>query len=460
MNKSALRPPFVPQPTTIEETGLSFTQLVDLCVKAVYFRGRPSGREISDALCLPFSVVEELLAFLKREKVIEVVGSGGISEQQYRYALTEKGEAKASEALQRNQYVGPVPVPFSSYLEVIKQQSILNIEVDRATLDECLTGLVLDATTHRLIGPAVNSGRSLLLYGKPGNGKSSVARAIGRMLPGHVLIPYAIDINGQIISVYDPRVHSEVGEDELAVEERRTWFDSRYQMLREEEIQEGKRDQRWVIARRPFVVTGGELTLPDLELKYSNQTNYYVAPVQVKANSGVLVLDDFGRQLIQPKELLNRWIVPMEERQDHLSLLTGETLEMPFEVLLIFSTNIPPSQLGDEAFFRRIRHKVEIKDPDEDSFLRILQIVCEQNGIDYSDEGGQYLLERYYRPKNRQLRGTHPRDIIDLMLDIGKFEHTTPKLTHEWIDIASAAYFMEDDEEDMVVPELRSLRAA
>jgi len=460
-----LRPPFVSQPSTIEDTGISFGQLIDLCVKTIYFRGRPSAREVAEVMKLPFAIVEELLAFLKREKFVEVVGSTGISEQNYRYALSDKGEAKAAEALQRNQYVGPVPVPFQVYCDIIKRQSILNIAVDRATLDEALKGLVLDATTHRLIGPAVNSGRSVLLYGKPGNGKSSVARAIGGMLPGYVLIPYAIDVNGQLITVYDPRVHERVGERELPSEHLRKWFDTTFQVIREEESHEGKRDQRWVITRRPFVVTGGELTLADLELKYSAQTNYYVAPVQVKANSGTLVLDDFGRQLIQPKELLNRWIVPMEERADHLSLLTGETIEMPFEVLLVLSTNIPPTQLGDEAFFRRIRHKVEIKDPDEESFLRILQQVCSQKNLKYSESGGRYLLEKYYRPRHRPLRGTHPRDLVDLMLDIGKYEHAKPELNKEWVDIASAAYFMNEDEaettdgSDAAMP-LRSLRAA
>jgi hypothetical protein len=431
-------PPFRPQPNNVEETGIGFGQLIDLVVKHIYYGGRPTAREITDAMALPFNVVDAGLSFLKREQFIEVVGSSGLGEREYQYALSEKGTERAIEALDRNAYVGPAPVPFDQYVQVVMEQSVRNINVDAAAVDRALHDLVLTSTTRNLVGPAVNSGRSMLLYGDPGNGKSSIAKGIGRMLHGSVLIPHAIDVGGQTIRVFDPRVHVIAEEPESAAERRGDFAPQRA---------ERRRDQRWVVARRPLIITGGELTLADLELKYSAQSKFYIAPVQMKANCGILVIDDFGRQLVQPKELLNRWIVPMEARVDHLSLLSGETIEIPFELLLVFSTNIPPQQLGDEAFFRRIRHKIEVGDPDEAAFLKILRLVCNANSVPYEEEAGHYIIERYYRPKQRHLRGVHPRDIIDLLMDISSFQGRSPECSRELLDLACASYFIDDRED-------------
>ena len=428
--------PFHAQPNTIEETGLGFGQLLDLCIKTIYYAGRPSAREVSEAMALPFNIIDVLLAFLKREKLVEVVGTAGIGEQQYQYTLSEKGNERAVEAIDRNQYLGPAPVPFSEYVEVIKEQSVRNMRVDPAAVDAALNDLVLTPITRNLVGPAVNSGRTMLLYGDPGNGKSSIAKGIGRMLKGDVLIPYAVDVNGQIVRVFDPRVHTELPEEPEDLSERR----GGYVPVRPER----RRDMRYVVCKRPLLMTGGELTLSDLELKYSPQAKFYIAPVQMKANCGILVVDDFGRQLVSPKELLNRWIVPMEARVDYLSLLSGETMELPFELLLVFSTNIPPGQLGDEAFFRRIRHKIEVGDPDEESFLKIMKLVCQANGVPYDEQAGRYIIARYYRPKNRNLRGVHPRDIIDLLMDIASFRGVDPVCTKELLDLACQSYFIDD----------------
>ena len=433
--------PFRPQPNSVEETGIGFGQLLDLAVKTIYYGGRPSARDVAEAMALPFNVVDNTLAFLKREQFIEVVGSSGVGEQQYQYALSEKGTERALEALERNAYVGPAPVPFEQYIAVVMEQSVRNLRVDAATVDRALHDLVLTPITRNLVGPAVNSGRSMLLYGDPGNGKSSIAKGIGRMLKGRVLIPHAIDVGGQTIRVFDPRVHT-VAEDEEEHSDRRGDFHP--------QRAERRRDQRWVVAKRPLIITGGELTLSDLELKYSPQSKFYIAPVQMKANCGILVIDDFGRQLVQPKELLNRWIVPMEARVDHLSMLSGETIEIPFELLLVFSTNIPPQQLGDEAFFRRIRHKIEVGDPDEAAFLKIMRLVCNANSVPYEDEAGHYIIERYYRPKGRHLRGVHPRDIIDLLLDICSFQGRPAECSRELLDLACASYFI-DDRNDSVL---------
>jgi hypothetical protein len=428
---AAYQVPFRPQPNTVEETGIGLGQLIDLCVKTIYYEGRPSARQLSDHMALSFNVLESVLSFLKREKYLEVVGSSGIGEQQYHYALTDKGLEKAAEALDRNQYVGPAPVPYDVYVEVVMEQSVRRMRVDAEVVDRALADLVLSSTTHSLVGPAVNSGRSMLLYGDPGNGKSSIAKGIGRMLHGDVLIPHALDVGGQTIRVFDPRVHVPVETGDVVP-------------ISSIARVEQKRDQRWVQCRRPLIMTGGELTLADLELKYSPQSRFYIAPLQMKANCGILVIDDFGRQLVQPKELLNRWIIPMESRVDYLSLLSGETIQLPFELLLVFSTNIPPQNLGDEAFFRRIRHKIEVGDPDEASFLRILELTCEHNRLPYDAAGGRYLIERYYRPKARHFRGVHPRDIVDLIVDISSFEKRPPAFTPEWIDLACASYFIED----------------
>jgi hypothetical protein len=434
--RSANAAPFRAQPTTVEETGISFGQLTDLCVKTIYQVGRVNARDISDRLSLPFAgVIEPVLSFLKREKFVEVVGAGGLSEQQYQYSLSDRGNERATEALDRNQYVGPAPVPFTDYVEVSKEQSIRRLSVDSGGVSDALGDLVMTETTRSLVGPAVNSGRTILLYGEPGNGKSSIAKGIRRMLKGQVLIPYAVDVNGQTIRVFDQRVHQPV--DNAAFERRRN---DMVGMANDPRL-----DTRWVVCQRPLIIAGGELTLGDLELKYSPQSRFYIAPIQMKANCGVLVIDDLGRQLVRPQELLNRWILPMEGRVDYLSLLNGETIEVPFELLLVFSTNIPPSELGDEAFFRRIRHKIEVGDPDEISFLEILRRACELHSIPYADAAGRYLIERFYRPTHRPLRGVHPRDIVDLLLDISSFQKRSPEFTPEWIDLACASYFIDEN---------------
>lgn len=431
--------PFVPQPGSVEETGLELSLLVDLMLKTIYFLGRPSGRTLADQLALSFPVTEELITFLRQEQAIEMVGSAGVGEQAYQYALTDRGRRKAEEALGRSQYVGPAPVPFDLYTEVLAQQSASDIRIDRGTLLSGLAHLVLSRRVLAGLGPAVNSGRSLLIYGKPGNGKTAVTTAIGRMLPGQVLIPYAVVIHGQIIKVFDPRLHQKIAA-EVPTERR-------------QEAQrppptgvERRRDRRWALARRPVVSVGGELTLQDLELRYSSLSQFYIAPLQWKANSGVLIIDDFGRQMIQPQDLLNRWVVPMEQRVDHLSLHTGDNVELPFDTLLIFSSNIPPGRLGDEAFFRRIRHKVEITNPTVEDYLEILRRVCEERGVAYSEEGALYLLGTYDEHSDRELRACHPRDLVELLLDITRFYGEEPVLSPEWLDLACASYFVELEE--------------
>ncbi len=425
--------PFVPQPLTVEETGLDFSMILDLVVKAIYFAGRPAARQVAAQIALPFPVVDEILTFMKREQMTEVVGSSGMGEQLYQYALSGKGMEKAEEALARNHYVGPAPVPFELYLEVLKAQSIRNIRLTPQSVDNAVSHLVLDGSVVEALGPAVNSGRSMLIYGGSGNGKSTITGAVGRMLPGEVLIPYAIDINGLIVKLFDPRVHDEIAPDRSG--DRRNADPNGGSSER-------RRDRRWVVSRRPMISAGGELTLSELELKFSPQSKFYIAPLQWKANSGIMIVDDFGRQMIQPKELLNRWIVPMEERVDHLALHTGDIVEVPFDCLLIFSTNLHPSQLGDEAFFRRIRHKIEIPDPTKEQFLEILSRVCQQREMPLDPESAMYLVDRYYTRLDRGFKGCHPRDIVEIITDICMFHGDRPVFDRRYLDQAAHSYFV------------------
>jgi predicted ATPase with chaperone activity len=427
---------FRPQPRTIEETGIDFGQLTELCLKTMRYGGRLSGGEVANRMRLSYKVVEVVLAFLKREKLVEVVGAQGLTEQQYEYTLTDKGYEKATEALERNQYVGPAPVPLAEYVEVVKRQSVRKVTVTPDAVYSALSDLELSVQIRRLIGAAVNGGHSILLYGKPGNGKSSIAKRITAMMGGGVLIPYAIDVGGQTIRVFDPRVHAPL--EGPVVTERRSVEVGRDGVER-------RRDPRWVVAQRPLITVGGELTIEDLDLKYSPSTKYYLAPIQILANGGILVIDDFGRQKMRPDELLNRWIVPMEDGIDHYSLVSGETIEVPFELLVVFSTNLRPENLGDEAFWRRIRHKVEVVDPDARIFVQILKSVCEKNNIEFTVEGARYLIETHYVARGRPFRAVHPRDLVGLIMDMGGFEGTKPQLTPEWIDAACASYFMEED---------------
>ena len=433
------RQSLVPQPMTVEETGLELTLLVDLMLRTVYFAGRPPARALAEQMALSFSVAEELITFMRQEQTIEVVGSVGVGEQAYQYSLTERGRRKAEEALKRSQYVGPTPVPFANYIDVVHNQSVSTMHIDRDTMLNGLSHLVLDRKVLAALGPAVNSGHSLLLYGASGNGKTTITMAIGKMLPGTVYIPYAVEVNGQIVKVFDPRVHQRV--DNGNGNDRR----EEPTPIAAAAVKERRQDRRWALSMRPMVSVGGELTLEDMELRYSPLSQFYIAPLQWKANNGVLIIDDFGRQMIKPQDLLNRWIVPMEQGVDHLSLHTGDTLELPFETLLIFSSNIPPGKLGDEAFFRRIRHKVEVTDPTVEDFFEILRRVCKLYNVAYNDDAARYLVQTYYKATGRHLRACHPRDLVELVLDITHFYGDEPALAPEWLDLACASYFVDVD---------------
>ena len=426
---------FVPPPMQkIEDTGLPLLWLQDLVLKVIYFQGYQSGFKIAEAIALPFAgIVDQILESLKREKLIEIKSAQmGLGEGAYMYSITGAGIARAREALERSQYAGQTPVPLEVYNESVRRQSRSRLQVTGRNMRQILSHLVLSEKVFHKLGPAVNSGASIFIYGPPGNGKTSVARAIGNMVLGQsIYIPYAIYVDGQVIKMFD-NVNHTISEEEPILESNPG------------NLKTGvKRDPRWILIRRPFVVAGGELTLAGLDLVFDDTSKYYEAPFQVRANGGIFLIDDFGRQQVRPRDLLNRWIVPLENRIDYLSLHTGRKIEIPFDVLVIFSTNLPPKDLVDEAFLRRLRHKIEITDPSFDDFREIFKRVTSDKGVPYSEQGLAYLLQEWYIKKNRKIRANHARDLCDQLIDIGHYLSVEPSMTNEMIDRAAESYFVE-----------------
>jgi hypothetical protein len=427
-----------PEPASLADTGLSMGFLSELVLKHIYFAGMLSGQELADALKLPFlNVVDIVLTFLKEEEYVDITGAqGGFYERAFQYVITSKGRGKVHEVLDRSQYAGPAPVPLDAYLASVKSQSVGSMVIDQTTIRKAFEGLVISDKLMDQIGPAANSARSLFLYGPPGNGKTTIAEGISRILQGNVIIPYAVEIDGQVIKVFDPLNHQTVEQPEQPEEDT---FGSAPGMV---PVVRNRKDTRWLLCRRPVVVVGGELILAQLELIYDPVAKVYEAPYQMKANGGLFLIDDFGRQQCRPQDLLNRWIVPLEKKIDYLALQTGKKLEIPFDVLIVFSTNLDPKQLVDDAFLRRIRHKIEVPNPSPNEYRDIFRIVCKVKNIPYSDDGLRYLLQEHYMKVNRDLRCCHPRDLCDQILDEAKYRTIPPTMTKELIDRACAAYFV------------------
>ena len=425
-----------PEPNSVADTGLSINFLADLLLKHIYLSGMASGQELADEVKLPFlNVVDQVLTFLRDEEQVEITGSqAGYSERSYEYLITAKGRLKAYEVLDRSQYAGPAPVPLEQYLDIVQAQALGEMVVEESTIRRAFEGLVIGEELLDQIGPAANSARSIFLYGPPGNGKTTIAEGLARILGGHVLVPYCIEVDGQVIKVFDPLNHQPIKERQEPQAASRDGFSA--------QALDTRKDHRWLLCKRPVVSVGGELLLNQLELIFDPTAKVYEAPFQMKANGGVFLIDDFGRQQCRPQDLLNRWIVPLEQKVDYLALQTGKKLQIPFDLLIIFSTNLDPKQLVDDAFLRRIRHKIEVPNPTPEEYRAIFQIVARAKGITYNEDGLRYLLQEHYGKAQRDLRCCHPRDLCDQILAEAQYRRTRPEMSTALLDRACKAYFV------------------
>ena len=423
--------PIVPQcPASLEDAGLAPDIVGELVLKSLY-TGETTGTDLAGRIRLPYTLLEAVIEHARVEQLVEVRGSGSTGTATYRYGLTDSGRNRTRQLLDACAYVGPAPVPLATYLAYMARVSGTSVPIDHETVAAGLSPLVLSPQIIDQLGPAITARRALFLYGQPGNGKSAMGAGIGRVLGGDLFIPHALDIDGHTIQLFDPVTHKEVQVKEESV------------LIRSADSV----DQRWVRIARPVITVGGELTLDMLDLTFNRATSFYDAPIQLKANGGVLVMDDFGRQRVPARDLLNRWIVPLEAQVDYLTLHTGRKFEIPFDVLIVFATNLDPRELADEAFLRRIPYKVLAKNPTYEQFCQIFSQVCRGHGIVFDRAVVDYLRQEYYVPRGIEMRGCHPRDLVNQVVTLCRYYKRAPVVTTELLDAVCATYFVNDTED-------------
>ena len=410
-------------PSSIQKTGLDSQFLLNLVLKSIYVSGFQTVPEISNQLKLSRGIVETLLQVLKKDGFLEVRGTTDANFAILRHALTNMGRDRALEALKHSTYVGPAPVPLDEYQVQVQKQTVTNERISAETLSRTLSHLILSPDCIRRLGPAINSGKAILLYGASGNGKTSIAEAIGHAFQQTIYIPHCVEVDGQIIKVFDTALHKEVPSQPVSGNSDASPI----------YLLPAQFDPRWLRCRRPVVISGGELTLEMLDLEFEPLSKYYEAPLQVKATGGVFVIDDFGRQLVRPRDLLNRWIVPLERKVDYLTLHTGKKFDLPFDQLVIFSTNIPPDELMDEALLRRVHYKLRIDPPTADEYKAIFRRICKLHKLELPEDILSYILNFFY-PKNRaHLAAFHPKFIVEHAIAACNYEGISPCLTQNLV---------------------------